>query len=271
MDSSAARSRSRSETPRMAVSGLFNSCATPASICPIAANFSVCWSCCSRCFSSVTSRADATAPMILPSTAIRVLEAVFEAHRRLLAAYHAVKFFLHARDIFRMGELADGIAQELRGRKADKLLAPRADKSEFAIGVERDDQVWETFHEPAAEFLLPLKAPLDFHALGDVHERALNPRDLACAVANRRAGIETTNLLAVFADQCDFEISDGAGFLELGDLPGAMRRIFVERRLVDQHQFFFVIVSQHFYERGIGFEHLAFRGAEVNAFLEGFE
>ena len=38
-----------------------------------------------------------------------------------------------------------------------------------------------------------------------------------------------------------------------------------------RHQLFFVVVPQHAHERRIGFEDLAFQGAEINAFLEGLE
>ena len=64
--SSVARSRIKSLTPRIAVSGLFSSCATPDIISPIAASFSFCSFCFSASFASVTSRAEATTPLMRP-------------------------------------------------------------------------------------------------------------------------------------------------------------------------------------------------------------
>ena len=60
------RSRTNSVTPRIAVKGLFNSCATPASIWPIAASFSDWISCSPSRFSSVMSRPERTTPSIFP-------------------------------------------------------------------------------------------------------------------------------------------------------------------------------------------------------------
>lgn len=71
VETSAARSRSRSATPRMAVRGLFNSWAAPVNIWPIAANFSFCASCCSASFQSVTLRNEATTLAIFPDSSKR--------------------------------------------------------------------------------------------------------------------------------------------------------------------------------------------------------
>src|SRR5438477_515309 len=53
------------DTARIAVSGLFSSCATPASIWPMAASFSDWMSCSSRRLRSVTSRPERMTPSIL--------------------------------------------------------------------------------------------------------------------------------------------------------------------------------------------------------------
>ena len=54
-------------TPKMLVSGLFSSCATPPIIAPIAASRSLCTTCCSSFLSIVMSRTETITPVMFPS------------------------------------------------------------------------------------------------------------------------------------------------------------------------------------------------------------
>ena len=67
---------------------------------------------------------------------------------------------------------------------SENFTAARADERVLAIGVDDQNQVGETVHEPAREFLLLVQAPLNFAPPRDVHQRALVAHDFAGVVAD---------------------------------------------------------------------------------------
>ena len=63
--------------------------------------------------------------------------------------------------------------------------------------VERDDQVRETVHQAAREFLFAVQAALHLPLLGDIHERSLVAHKFSGRIADGRGGMNRNNLAPV--------------------------------------------------------------------------
>src|SRR5713101_1562432 len=211
------RSRSSSVTPRMAVRGLFNSWATPASICPMAASFSAWMSCSSRRLRSVTSRPERTTPSFSPLASqsglklkrIRrhspsLADASFQGCERLAASYDVAEQRLDGGHVFGMSAMPKIHGGDFLGLEAENLFRTRADERIVSAGIEHQNEIREAVHQAAGKFLLLVKAALHFAAFGDVHNRALITNNMAGVIAYGGGGVQANDGRAVLADESDF-------------------------------------------------------------------
>src|SRR5712691_8321742 len=134
--------------PRMAVNGLFSSCAKPPIICPMAAMRSLWMICCSSFFSTEMSRTEIIAPLRLPFASkswlavariVRQLPsrcpgAIFGSGKRLFTGNHVpIKCHQFRRMVV---QILDLLAQQLFRPVAQQIANPRADEAVTLLEID---------------------------------------------------------------------------------------------------------------------------------------
>src|SRR4029077_2415195 len=114
-----------------------------------------------------------------PPRAVFVRCAVFELRFSGQTGNEAAEKTLQTLEVVRMRAAAELLSNELFGRVAEHFMSLLADVGEFSAAIDDRDHVWNAGHQAADEFLLFVQTALDFEALGEVNERALEPNDAA--------------------------------------------------------------------------------------------
>ena len=155
-------------------------------------------------------------------------------------------------------------AQQIANARTDKAVAP--------IQIDHQDQVGEALQQVAAGTLPAAQSFFHLAPLGDIHQRALVADDLARVVPDRARRIQKDAGRAILAPQRELAAALAPAIVRAPAQHRTLAAIEIER-CWDRAQASSSLLPQpeHLDQRRIGVEQLAFRRAEVHAFLQGLE
>ena len=174
-------------------------------------------------FDSVTSRAEATIPLIFPASSKggrRLRAGSSSCHpygeRGLLlraglgAGDDVLKHFRQPALVFTSGTVGKGLADVFFRSAAQNFLHALAYIGKTAFPIKDGNHIGETGHQTPYKFLLLAQLFLDFTALGDVHDRALEPDTCGRKYRERQSRRPGNKSVSLFAKEFDFVVSERA-------------------------------------------------------------
>src|SRR6266567_2665936 len=167
-------------------------------------------------------------------------------------------------------QLRDLFSKHVLRLVAQKIASPGTDEGVAFLEIHDENQVRETFQQPAAKLFLLRQLPLHPPPFGDVHQRPLVANDVSRCVPNRPRGIQKDRRLPILAAEFDLPRAHASAIVNRAPqhrLPG----IEVQCRRFHCQKGALLGISQHAYQGRIGVEQLTVGRAEVDALLQGFE
>ena len=207
-----------------------------------------------------------------PPRAVLVLRAVFDLALGEPLGNQIVKHFEHRGPVRRIRAASHSLPDQFLGTEAENFENLRADKGVPAFGIEGDDQVGETVHQAAGEFLFAVETALHFALLGDVHERSLVAHKFAGGIADGRGRVDRHHVMPVLPVlQGDFMGAQETQFAKLLLFFRAVFGLAVQGSDFAVEQVFLVFISQHLRERGVDLGNPVVSGGEIDAFAQGLK
>src|ERR1700681_790863 len=115
-----------------------------------------------------------------------MLSAIFGLAIRAVPGDQIVNEFLHCCKVMRINMSAEFLPDQILRPVPEHIKNLRTYEGISRFGVQSDNQIGETIHQAAREFLFAMQAALHFTLLGDIDEGALIANKLARRIADDR-------------------------------------------------------------------------------------